>query len=477
MTSRRDVLLSAAAFGLGFRSGRRPPNVVYIVTDDQRWDLLSLRGHPYVRTPNMDRIGREGVVFLNAFVTTSLCSPSRASILTGRYSHQHQVRTNGSSPAFDQKEKTFPALLRAAGYHTGYFGKWHIGDDPKPRAGFDEWAAFPGQGRYQDPPLNVNGTLRQFPGHADDVVADLAVEFLTRQRGGGPFCLCVGLKSPHAEQIPPPRLAHEFDNVEVPRPPGWQEDYAVTGKADVVGKACIQMEKFFDGPIKLKGSYDRYMKDFYRCVMSADDAVGRILESLDRIGATGDTLVVFTGDNGFFFGEHGLVDKRLPYEEALRVPMLLRYPAGIEPGRAVSEMALNIDLCPTVLDYCGVRVPDNVAGRSLRPLLGSGRPKHWRTEMFYDYAERIWQSPAVVAVRTERYKFIEYVDKADTNELYDLAVDPHENHNAIRDLAYAPVLADLRGRLERLKRETGWTPPDLSKPNTPCWNRKRPIQG
>ncbi len=470
MTTRRNFLLSAAALG-----HRRRPNVLYIVTDDQRWDLLSLRGHPFVRTPNMDRIGREGACFLNAFVTTSLCSPSRASILTGRYSHQHGVRTNGSSPRFDTTEKTFPALLHQAGYHTGYIGKWHIGDNPRPRPGFDEWAAFPGQGRYNNPPLNVNGTLRPFTGHADDIVASLAVEFLERRPAANPFCLCVGLKSPHAEQIPPARFAHSLDNVEIPRPPGWYEDYAVSGKADVVARACIQATDFFDGPIHLKGSYDRYMKDFYRCVMSADAAVGRILDSLDRTGAAADTLVVFTGDNGFFFGEHRLVDKRLPYEESLRVPILVRYPNAVSSGRAVSEMALNIDICPTVLDYCGLPTPSNVAGRSLRPLLGARPPHHWRTEMFYDYAERIWQSPAVVAVRTERYKYIEYIEPADTNELYDLKLDPHENHNAIRDAAYAPVLADLHSRLERLKRETAWTPPDMSKPNTPCWTRRRPI--
>jgi arylsulfatase A-like enzyme len=452
---------------------RRRPNVLYILTDDQRWDLLSLRGHPFVQTPNMDRIGREGAQFLNSFVTTSLCSPSRASFLTGRYAHQHMVRYNRSSETFDRKEKTFPALLREAGYRTGYIGKWHIGDDPSPRPGFDYWAALPGQGEYRDPAFNIDGTRRQFKGHVDDVVARLAVEFL--RSGSSPFCLSVGFKSPHAPQTPPERLQRRLADVEIRPPASWREDYRITGKADVVGKACIQAEEFFDGPIKLKGGYDRYMKDFYRSVMSADEGVGQILDALDETGAAADTLVVFAGDNGFFFGEHHLVDKRLPYEEALRIPLLMRYPAGFRGGQAIAEMALNIDVCSTVLDFCGVPIPDNVAGRSLGPLLVGKHPSEWRKEMFYEYAERIWQSPAVVALRTERYKYIEYLDPASTQELYDLSVDPGEMQNVIAAPAYQDRLVDMKMRLARMKKDTGWTPPDISKPNTACWARRKPV--
>jgi len=423
----------------------------------------------------MDRIGREGAVFLNHFVTTSLCSPSRASILTGRYPHQHRVQTNGTSPMFDTREKTFPALLHSAGYRTGYVGKWHIGDDPKPRPGFDHWAVLPGQGVYFDPMLNVNGRETSFKGHVDGIVAGLAADFLKQQDGRKPFALCVGIKSPHAEQLPPPHLASLLSGTNIPQPPTWSEDVRSNGKADVVKNACIQAEEFFDGPIKLKGSYDRYIKDFYRSVMSADEAVGRVLNALDETGQANDTLVVFTGDNGFFLGEHGLIDKRLPYEESLRTPLLVRYPALFRAGRAPAQMSLNLDICPTILDCCGCAVPANIAGRSLRPLLTGNHASPWRDEMFYEYVERIWQSPALVAVRTERYKYIEYLDTADTNELYDLAVDEHEMRNVIREAGYAPVLRDMKSRLERLKKTTGWTPPDLSKPNTPCRPRRRPI--
>jgi arylsulfatase A-like enzyme len=478
MTSRRDLLKSAVC-SLGGASvpsrARRRPNVLYLLTDDQRWDLLSLRGHPFVRTPNMDRIGREGALFANTFVTTSLCSPSRASFLTGRYPHQHQVRGNGSSETFDRQERTFPALLHEAGYRTGYIGKWHIGDNPRPRQGFDHWAVLPGQGEYRNPTLNIDGTMRSFDGHVDDIVADLAAGFLKSQSDKRPFCLCVGLKSPHAPQLPPERLRTVFADVEIPKPPSWYEDYRVTGKPDVVGKACIQAEQFFDGPIKLKGSFDRYMKDFYRSVMSADESIGRILRALDDSGSSEDTLVVFAGDNGFFLGEHHLIDKRLAYEESMRIPLLMRYPKGFGPGQCVSRMVLNLDVCPTVLDFCAVEAPRNIAGRSLRPLLEGRAEENWRKEILYEYDERIWQSPALVAIRTERYKYIEYLDPASSNELYDLVIDPGEMRNLIGDPQYMAVSVELRQRLDRLKRTTQWTPPDLSKPNTPCWVRKKPV--
>ena len=477
MKNRRQFLKTAFAAPAVLRAAQRArrPNVVYIITDDQRWDLLSLRGHPFVRTPNMDRIGREGALFLNSFVTTSLCSPSRATSLTGRYAHQHGVQYNRSSETFDQKEMTFPRLLHEAGYRTGYTGKWHIGNDASPRPGFDDWAVLPGQGVYNDPVFNVNGGRKTIPGHVDAATAGFAERFLASGDSGKPFCLCVGIKSPHAGQIPPPELESELSAVEVPKPPGWYEDYARSGRSDAARNTCIHADTFFDGPQQLKGSWDRFIKDFYRSVMSADRAVGRILDALDRNGLAANTLVIFVGDNGFFLGEHHLVDERFPYEEALRIPMLVRYPKAVRSGAVIPQMALNLDICPTVLDLCGVAIPGNVMGRSLRPLLEGKPVQGWRTEMFYEYAERIWQTPAMVAVRTGRYKYIEYLDPASTNELYDLAVDPGEMRNAIGDAGYGAVLADMRQRLERLKRATGWKPPVAQGPNSPCPKREKPI--
>ena len=476
MTTRRDVLrtLAAPAVLRGAAPAARP-NVVYIVADDYRSDLLSLRGHPFVRTPNIDRIGREGACFTNAFVTTSLCSPSRASFLTGRYAHQHKVYYNRSSETFDKSEATFPRLLHDAGYRTAYTGKWHIGNDARPRPGFDRWAVLPGQGIYRDPVLNVDGEQKKYPGHVDAIVGRFAAEFIENQDGKQPFCLCVGIKSPHAEQLPPDDLKSALEDVEIPKPPSWYEDFAASGKADVVTKSCFLAERFFDGPDQLKGGWQRYIKDFYRCSMSADRTVGAVLQALDRKGLAGNTLVIFAGDNGFFLGEHRLVDKRFPYEDALRIPLVMRQPGVIARESVIPRMTLNLDVCPTVLQACGVPVPRNVAGRALQPVLAGKPPANWRTEMFYEYAERIWGCPAIVAVRTERHKYIEYLDPASTNELYDLAIDSGEMRNLIREAGYSGVLRDMKARLARLERETGWQPPVAQGPNSPCPVRKTPV--
>ncbi|MBL8173937.1 MAG: sulfatase [Bryobacterales bacterium] len=468
--TRRSLLLGALA-------PAARPNVVYIITDDQRWDLLSLRGHAYLRTPNMDRIGREGITFVNAFVTTSLCSPSRATYLTGRYAHQHMVRYNRVSDTFDRDEVLWPQLLKKAGYSTGYVGKWHIGNNASPRQGFDYWAVLPGQGRYREPIFHVQGKEQTMKGHVDAVTADFAVEFLRRQTPGQAFCLCVGIKSPHAEQLPPEDMKQLFANVDIAQPASWNEEYEKTGKADVVAQSCIEADRFFDGPRQLKGSWQDYIKDFYRSVMSADRAVGRILDALDEKRLAQDTLVIFVGDNGFFLGEHRLVDKRFPYEEALRVPMLMRYPRLIPAGTVATQMTLNLDIFPTVLDVCGVKGGKaSPTARSLRPLFQGGVAKQWRTDIFYEYAERIWQCPALLAVRTERYKYIEYLDKANTDELYDLLLDPNEMRNAIADGGYGSTLADMKARLARLKKETGWKAPEMSEPNTACPVRKEIVR-
>jgi N-acetylglucosamine-6-sulfatase len=481
MATRRDFLKTSAplaAAGLaGCRGGAQRPNVLYIITDDQRWDLLSLMGHPYLKTPGMDRIGREGVLFENAFVTTSLCSPSRASFLTGQYAHQHKVQYNRSSEYFENNAVTFPMVLRQAGYYTGYAGKWHIGRDSSPRPGFDSWCVLPGQGRYYNPLMNVNGDEREIPGHVDDVVGDYAVDFLKEAAGRSePFCLCTGFKSPHAEQLPAERLKSVFQDIEIPTPPSWNEDYSKSRKSKWVRDAWIHADKFFDGPDQLKGGWQDFIKDFYRCIMSADENVGKILKALDELGQAENTLVIFVGDNGFFLGEHHLVDKRFPYEESLRIPMLVRWPARIRAGQKLSRMVLNIDVCPTILDACGAAVPDGVMGRSMMPLLEGAPPADWRTEMFYEYAERIWEHPAILAVRTETHKYIEYIDPTDTHELYDLVKDPQEMTNVIDDAAYASVLADMKQRLERLKQETGWAPPVQQGPNEPpSFYRDKPV--
>jgi arylsulfatase A-like enzyme len=453
-----------------------PPNVVFMISDDFRWDLLGLEGHPFVRTPHLDALARDGAAFRNAFVTTSLCSPSRASFLTGRYAHQHGVRDNRCRgpevERFTAQEQTWPALLKARGYDTAYFGKFHIVSKGCPQPGFDTWKVLPEQGQYVNPKLNVGGHMEGFTGHADDIAGDLASAWLGESgRKDRPFCLCVGFKAPHAPMTPPERLNAVFADAEIPEPASLHEDFQASGKPDVVSRSVLNVEHFSHG-MKPKGGWQPFIKDFYRCVMGVDENVGKILAALKRTGMARDTLVVFVGDNGFFLGEHGLMDKRFAYEEALRIPMIARFPGRIPPGTRPEAMALNIDIAPTLLEYCGAPIPDSVAGRSLAGVLAGAPPADWRKDFFYEYAEappRYFQEmsegndslqvPFLVAVRSTHHKYIDYLGKADRNELYDLAEDPGEMLNHIDNPALGTVLEDLKTRLKSHEERLGWTPP------------------
>ncbi len=420
----------AAAAALGPRlwaAGRdRPPNILYLMTDDQRWDGLSIMGNPVVETPHMDRLAREGALFERMFVTNALCAPSRASFLTGVYSHVNGVRTNASKWE-DQPIVIDP--LRAAGYHTCFIGKCHQGEtvcQPK----FDLWLGFNGQGRYFNPTLrDFDGTTKRRQGHMTDLLGDRAVAYLAGHRRD-PFCCFVWFKSPHRAWEPAPRHADLYADKTVPRPPTFDTDYA--GKPQAVRHTKMQVET-----AKGKASFDSWVKDYYRTIAGVDEQVGRILKTLDDQGLAENTIVVFTGDNGFFLGEHHFFDKRLMYEPSIRIPMLVRWPARVAAGRRIGEMALNVDLAPTLLDCAGCDVPDRMQGRSWRPLL-EGRAVPWRESWYYRY----YEYPASHAVRpnrgvrTDRWKYIEYPaheTKGETFpaefELYDLETDPHEATN------------------------------------------------
>jgi arylsulfatase A-like enzyme len=444
----------------------RRPNVIFILTDDQRWDNLSCEGHPFLKTPNMDRIASEGVRFTNSFVVNSLCSPSRAAFLSGLYSHQHGVLVNSDLRVtrFIEKVPTFPEMLHNSGYTTAYIGKLHMGRDNSPRKGYDHWMVLPGQGKYINPDYNLNGKKINIKGWADDITGDAAAKWFGE--ASEPFCAVVGIKSPHARQTPPERYKNLYDDVEIPRPDSYEEDYAATGKPNVVAEAGIRIDRFRGGPAsKTDGKWQPWIKDFYRCITAADDNVGKILQALDKRGIAEDTLIIFAGDNGFFLGEHGLIDKRFAYEESLRIPLLVRYPRRIKSGQTPSEMALNIDVCPTILDYCGVKPVAPVAGKSLAPVM-EGQPTDWRKDFLYEYDEpgfrlskQGFPMPHVLAVRGDRYKYIEHLESnADKFELYDLKKDPKEMRNLIDDPAHAQVLSDMKRRLQRLQRETRWQP-------------------
>ncbi len=385
-------VLGAGALGLAMpgmsrralgATPRKPPNVLFMMTDDQAQGALSAYGNTILATPNMDRIGREGLRFNEAFVTNSLCAPSRASFLTGLYSHTHGVTTNGEESGWYQQAgipaslPTWPQLLRDAGYETAVVGKWHIKSLP---VGFDHWAILPGHGTYFDPDFIVNGGRVQFRGHTDDVIADQALAWLKHRTTDDPFCLLCQFKAPHSPWEPAPRFADEFTNVQIPLPPAFAELPA--GMPQAVRKTQMSVAGMDFGrrgvPLDLpsaeraRANLQALVKNYYRVLRGVDDNVGRILDFLDSARLAHDTIVIYTSDNGFFLGEFGLFDKRLMYEPAIRVPMLMRWPAAIAGGRVDDEhMVLSIDVAATLLDVCDVAVPQSLHGRSWRPFLSA----------------------------------------------------------------------------------------------------------
>jgi arylsulfatase A-like enzyme len=427
----------------------RRPNVLFVFTDDQRYDALGVvqreqgaRGRfPWVQSPNLDRLAAEGVRFRNAFVVNSLCAPSRATYLTGRYGFQNGV-VNNHTP-FPEDAVTVASLLRPAGYRTGYVGKWHMGNQRGKRPSFDTSASFLGQGRYVDCPFEIDGRETPTKGWVDDVSTDYAIDFL-RENRDRPFLLYVGFKAAHGPFDPPARHAKTYEgetarpvpNLDIP--PGYSPDANPAPRAGG------------DRPTNL---------GYFRCLAAADDNVGRLLATLDELKLADDTIVVYASDNGFYLGEHRLGDKRSAYDESLRIPLLLRYPRAVKPGRTEDRMVLNVDLVPTILDYAGVAAPNDLPGRSWRPLL-EGTPNDWRTAWFYCYYyERGFRIPTVTAVRTDRAKLIRYPGHDEWTELFDLAADPYETRNLRDDPAHAELRRTLEAEYDRQKSAIGFTIP------------------
>lgn len=475
--SRRDALhiLGGTLAGLPFlcaspllAQDAPPPNIVFIMTDDQRQDAMSAYGNRILRTPNMDRIASEGIRFTEMFVTNSLCAPSRVSFLTGLYSHAHGVVTNGDGPQFyngpgiRRDQRTFVQNLREAGYYTGLVGKWQLKSMP---TGFDEWVIFPWQGEYNDPELISKGTHLRMRGHADDVVGDQALEFLKHRPRNKPFCLLYQFKSPHRSWTPAKRHERAFDGVEIPTPPTFDE--SLDGKPGAVRSADMAVATLPDYRDRLprdlspesrkKRNHELMVKDYYGVLLSVDENVGRVLDFLDENGLTENTIVVYTSDNGFLLGEHGLFDKRLMYEESIRVPLAIRYPAKIRPGTVDREhLVLNVDLAPTLLQLAGVPVPFGLHGRSLAPLL-AGAAVPWRDAFLYEYFE--YPAGHCVkknrGIRTDRWKLIHFFETPEEWELYDLKNDPHETKNLAGNRAHSATLAVLKARMAELRHELG----------------------
>jgi len=430
---------------------RGPRNVVLILSDDHRYDFLGFMpaAPDWLETPSLDRMAQGGAHVLNAFVTTSLCSPSRASILTGQYAHRHGVVDNTSPvPA---GTVFFPQRLRKAGYRTAYVGKWHMGEaeaDDDPRPGFDHWISFPGQGVYQDPVLNVNGARGRAKGYTTDVLTDSALAWLDRRDAARPFFLYLSHKATHAEFIPPERYQGRYATVKIPYPPtmaNTERNYR--GKPRWVREQRYGwhgVDYAYHGDLVFDTFYRRYAET----LLALDEGVGRVLDYLERSGLSKNTLVLYMSDNGFSLGEHGLIDKRHAYEESIRIPMLAWAPGFIAPGSTIKDLVRNIDVAPTILALAGVDRPADMDGRSVLGTL-RGEPAGEPVELLYEY---YWEyafphTPTVFALRGPRYKYIYYHGVWDLNELYDLQTDSLEQHNLIEVPALQGRVRDMRDRL------------------------------
>ena len=445
MLSRRALLGSLAATAASAADPR--PNTLFILIDDLRFNALGCLGHLWIETPNIDRLAKEGAILSNAFVTIPLCSPSRACFLTGRWAHAHGIIDNTNRSEASHKLVTYPMHQQKAGYETAYIGKWHMGNDDSPRPGFDHWVSFPGQGQYFDPPINVNGQAEKKSGLITDILNEHAVTFLKRPRTK-PFSLYLAHKAVHGPFTPPERHKDLYAGKPIPRHPNVNDDRS--GKP-ILTRAVETNKK---NPTAGQGPNDETVRNQMRLLKAVDEGLGEILKTLAETRQLDRTLIIFTSDNGYFHGDHGLGDKRAAYEESLRIPMLVRYPPWIKAGTRIPAMVLSNDLAPTMLEVAGLKPTPEMKGKSLVPLL-RGKTKSLRADFYAEYhAEAQFpRIPTWRAVRSERWKYIDYPENAAWNELYDLERDPYEMKNLIAD-AKAP-LAQLKARLEALSRETG----------------------
>ena len=467
----------------GCDTSSTPPNIIFIMTDDHASHAMSCYGSKINKTPNLDRLATEGMLFKNCFCTNSICAPSRAVILTGKYSHINGVIDNKAK--FDGSQQTFPKLLQKAGYQTAMIGKWHLKTSP---TGFDYWNVLPGQGLYYNPHFIEMGERKTFEGYVTDIITDKSLQWLKNRDKNKPFCLMFQHKAPHRRWEPGPKYLTLYDDIEIPEPETFNDDYSTRSDAAreqemTISRHITDSDMKFSVPkdlteeqlaawnaayepkneafrkANLKGQdlvkwkYQRYMKDYLRCIASVDDNVGRLLDYLDESGLTKNTIVFYTSDQGFYLGDHGWFDKRFMYEESLRMPLLARYPKAIKAGSVNDSIVLNLDFAPTFLDFAGIKKPDDMQGRSFRSVLSDKTPDDWRTSMYYHY----YEYPAVHAVkrhygiRTKQYKLIHFYHDIDAWELYDLQKDPHELNNIYNDPVHADVVKKLKVELVQLQ--------------------------
>lgn len=460
------VLALSCLFLLSSRARADRPNILLILSDDHRYDFLGFHpgGPDFLETPALDGLAARGVHLGNAFVSTSLCSPSRATILTGLYMHHHRVVDNQRPIA--EGTRMFPGLLQEAGYETAFIGKWHMGHDhDEPRPGFDRWESFRGQGTYFDPVLNIDGERRTFRGYTTDILAARAIRWLESREGDDPFFLMLSFKAVHYPFTPAPRHRGRYADAKIDYPETMarsEENYLTQSRwvrerrYSIHGIDHMETGAYDKDPVP---DFDALYRSFAETVHGLDENVGRVLGALDRKGLTDSTVVLYLGDNGFALGEHGFYDKRDAFEESIRIPFIVAGPGVARPGSAIEELVQNLDVAPTVLELAGVEAGDRMKldGRSLVPLLG-GKKVPWREHILYEYHWE-WNFPATptnLAIRTSRYKYIYYHGIWDRDGFFDLETDPHERHNLITVPAYQERIEELRQQLfDEMERSGG----------------------
>lgn len=474
------------------------PNIIFIMSDDHAYQAISAYNRDLINTPNIDQIAREGALFEKAFVTNSICGPSRAVILTGKYSHINGFKDNEDS--FNGNQQTLPKILRRNGYNTAILGKWHLRSQPQ---GFDYWNILPDQGEYYNPDFIKMGKDTTYQGYVTDIITDLALNWLDLNKEE-PFFLMIHQKAPHRTQMPPIKYMDLFNDKDFALPPTFYDDYKnkialqrnrlrvaddlfidydskvqcdtcaayKLNKSDsslydhVIKRLTPEERKLWDkayqkeydefAQIKtkdqlVKWQFQRFMEDYLRCIKSVDDNVGKVLEYLKNNGLEENTIIIYTSDQGFFLGEHGLYDKRFMYEEAFRTPMMIRYPKMIKPGKRLDQMVLNLDIAPTLLDFAGITTPDDMQGVSMKNLLTKAKVRGWRDKIYYHYYENTFGVTPHYGIRTKKYKLIHFYGAIDSWELYDLNKDPEERMNIYSDSSSIPIIETLKRELKELR--------------------------
>jgi arylsulfatase A-like enzyme len=479
----------------GWSQTHKKPNIILIVSDDHAYQAISAYGSKLIQTPNIDRIGKEGAIMQKAYVTNSVCSPSRAVILTGKYSHVNGLRDNGTY--FDSTQQTFPTLLQKAGYKTAVIGKWHLWSQP---TGFNYWNILPAQGNYYNPGFIKMGKDTAYTGYVTDVITDLSINWIEQNRNN-PFCLLLFHKAPHRNWMPPLKYLDRFNDRIFSLPDNFYDDYkdrlglqrqqiTVANSLDIrydskilcdtcavteinqwapaewqreIERLTADEKKIWDASYaseqanfnriktndeRIHFQYQRYIEDYLRCILAVDDNVGRVLDYLDKNKMAENTIVIYMSDQGFYLGEHGLYDKRFMYEESFRTPMLIRYPAEVKAGQKRNAYALNLDIAPTLLDWTGLTVPTDMQGVSMKRILGKGTDLNWRQEIYYHYYERSFGLTPHYGVKTKRFKLLRFYGPINSWELYDLKKDKSEMHNLINDPKYLPVIDSLKEKIK-----------------------------